>query len=82
MTKAEKQKYLEKPSVAYYSGCGGVEIKEIIYDINDSVVFLANAWVKHDEKDIHKAKIHYGDDDNIFFMYNGFRIPFNECLRI
>ena len=82
MTKAEKNAYIAKPSAAYYSGFGGIEIKEIEYGIDDHVVFLANAWVKHDHKDVHRAKIHYGIGDKCFFMFNKTRIYFDECLRI
>ena len=42
MTK--KEEYLAKPSVGYYSGFGGMELKEIEYGIEDHAIFISNAW--------------------------------------
>ena len=83
MTKTEKQMYFNKPSVAYYSGLNGLEIKEIIYDIDDYVIFIDNAWNgKSTYKNVHKSKIYYSNNDRDYFRFNGYRIPLNECLRM
>ena len=82
MTKTEKQMYFNKPSVAYYSGLNGLEIKEILYGIDDYIVFTVNAWCgKNSYKDVHKSKIYYSDNSD-YFRFNGYRIPLNECIRM
>lgn len=78
MTRAEKTYYCEIPTKAYISAFGGIEIKDIIYDIEDYVVFIANAW--GGTWSVHKAKIHYSDDP--YFMFKGVRLHFNEALRV
>lgn len=84
MTKREKQAYSEMDSVAYYSGCNGIEIKEIQYGIEDYVVFSANSWYsdsKGKRGDIHRAKVYYSANGD-YFKYHGYRIPLNECIRM
>lgn len=79
MKKEEKQKFLAMPSIAYYSGFGGIEIKNIVYGIEDYAVYVAGAWINN--KTVHKSKIYfYGDD--IFFKYHGTKISLNECIRM
>ena len=78
MTKAEKVNWLDRDYVAYYSGCGGIEIKNIQYGIEDYVVFVANAW--YGKPSVHRAKIYYGEK-NSYFRYNGYRVSFDECIR-
>ena len=83
MTKNEKIEMYNKKSVAYYSGLNGLEIKDIVYDINDYVVFTVNAWYgKNSYKDVHKSKIYYSANGNDYFRYNGYTIPLNECIRM
>ena len=67
MTKQEKITILEKPSFAYYSGFGGIEIKDIEYSIDDHIIFVANAW--YGVKTVHKAKIYYSNTDNDYFRF-------------
>lgn len=82
MTKTEKQMYFNKPSMAYYSGLNGLEIKEIIYDIDDYIIFVVNCWYgKNTYKDVHKSKIYYSNNHD-YFRFNGYRIPLNECIRM
>lgn len=78
MTNAEKNYYINKEYEGYYSGYGGIEIKEIQYGIEDYVVFVANAW--YGKKSVHKAKIYY-NSDSTYFKFAGHRIKFSECLR-
>ena len=84
MNKTDKIMYFNKKSVAYYSGLYGLEIKDIIYDINDYVVFTVNAWYgKNSYKDVHKAKIYYSNSNSkgAYLRYHGYTIPLNECIR-
>ena len=79
MTKEEKLLYTEKKSVAYYSGYNGVEIKEILYGIDDYVVFVSGVW--NGNSKLHKSKIHY-ESDRPYFRYGNQRIHWDECLRM
>ena len=81
MTKNEKITMLEKPSFAYYNGFGGIVFKEIEYGIEDYIIFLANAWYGGTYKDVHRVKIHYGENGD-YIRFHGFRIPLNECVRM
>lgn len=78
MTKEEKRRYMEMSAVAYYSGFGGIEIKEIQYGIDDYVVFVANAW--YPGRSVHRAKINYCWS-RPSFRYHFLTIHFDECLR-
>lgn len=86
MTKQEKQYYLEKEYVGYYSGYSGIEIKEIQYGIDDYIVFVAGAWCSN--KSVHRSKVYYTvglkspyGDARAYFRYNGNRIYLDECIR-
>lgn len=73
-----KEMVMAKETVGYISACGGIEIKEIVYDIDDHVVFIAGAWCK--DKSAHKRKIYY-NGNGAYFIYNGQRFNFNEIVR-
>ncbi len=79
MTKEIKNEYLNKASVACFSGFGGLEIKEILYGIEDTVVFVVGAWCGG--REIHTAKIHY-ETERAYFNYRGVRVHFDEILRM
>ena len=86
MTKAEKQKYLEKKYIGYYSGWSGIEIKDIQYGIDDYIIFVAGAWCGN--KSVHRSKVYYTvglkspyGDARAYFRYNGNRIYLDECIR-
>ena len=68
-------------TVAYYSGFGGLEIKEFEYGIEDYVYFVANAWQGKSKHTYHKAKVYYDADDKVYFKYQGVKIPLCECIR-
>ena len=78
MKKAEKKAILDAACVAYYSGFGGIEIKEIQYGFDDFVLFVAGAWSS--QKSAHKSKIYY-DSENVFFRYRNNRIKLSDCIR-
>ena len=73
-----KEMVMEKETVGYISACGGIEIKEIVYSIDDHVVFIAHAW--SGEKSAHKRKIYY-NSNGAYFIYAGQRFNFNEIVR-
>lgn len=78
MKKTEKQYYMEKATIGYWSACGGMEVKDIIYGIEDYVIVVVNAW--YGQKSIHKLVIRYGENDS-YIVFNGRRYRFSECLR-
>lgn len=73
-----KEMVMEKETVGYISACGGIEIKEIVYNIDDHVVFISGAWGPH--KSAHKRKIYY-NSNGAYFIFNGQRFNFNEIVR-
>ena len=64
----------------YYSGFGGIELKDFEYSINDSVYFVANAW--NGEKSYHKARLYTDTNDHTYFRFKGVKILLEECLRV
>lgn len=80
MTKKERCQNNE--TIAYYSGAGGVEIKEIEYGVDDYIIFLSGCWYGHECR-AHRRKIYYPPNgrDSAFFTFDGFKIPLDECMR-
>ena len=74
-----RKEILNADTVAYFSGCGGIEIKSIEYGINDRVLFVAGAWTGN--KTAHRARIYSDKNSELFFRYHNYKIPFSECLR-
>lgn len=75
----KKSDYKNSKTIAAYGLCNtaALLIKEIIFDIEDYVIYETS----YDNK-IHKAKIYYSNDDQDYFIYNGTKILLSECLRI
>lgn len=71
------------PSIAYYSGFNGLEIKRIIYGCDDFVVCVSGSWHGGVEaKKAHCVKIEYTRSGKPFFRVYGHRIPLDECIRM
>lgn len=64
----------------YYSGFGGIELKDFEYSINDSIYFVANAW--NGKKSYHKARLYTDNKDHTYFRFKGVKILLEECLRV
>lgn len=76
-----KREYCEsRESIAYYSGLNGLEIKGIEYGINDYVYCVSGAW--GGSKAFHRCKIYYPITESAFFRVHGYKIPFDECIRM
>lgn len=74
MTKEEKRRYMDMPTVAVWSdGLFGVEIKSIEYGIEDYVVFVVSDRVYRD-------KIYY-TTSRTYFRWLGRTIRLDECIR-
>lgn len=78
MTREEKNYWIQAPTIAYYSGFGGVEIKSIEYGINDYAVVVSNAFVG--KKKVHRVLIRYNKNGGSFKV-NDMTIPMDACLR-
>ena len=65
-------------TIAYFSGCGGIEVKHIEYGATDFVYFIAGAWTGN--KTAHKARIYYSSRP--FIRFHGYRIPLDEFLTV
>lgn len=81
MTK--KEYCMDHESIAYYSGLNGLEIKGIEYGANDFVYCVSGCW--HGGKAarrFHRCKIYYPITESAFFNVDGYKIPFDECIRM
>lgn len=75
-----KKDILNMESVAYYSGLNGLEIKDILYGINDYILCVSGAW--GGKKTPHKLKIYYNQDGSNYIKLHGYRIRLDECIRM
>lgn len=76
MTK--KEYCIDYPTVAYYSGFGGLEVKFIEYGTDDYVYLVAGAW--NGKKSYHRLKICYGTKSAYIRLF-GHRCPLSEFIR-
>lgn len=79
MTKNERHEIIAAPAVAYFSGFGGLEIKEISYGIEDEVKFVVGAWCG--QKEPFCATIKYDNSGAAYFTYRRNKIFFGDCVR-
>lgn len=81
MTRQEKEYYTTKDVIATYtlSNWGGIEILDILYGINDYVVYRYNFG---EPQEVHKAKINYGVNHSSFRTFAGYSIRLDECMRV
>lgn len=81
MTK--KEYCMAHESVAYYSGLNGLEIKGIEYGVNDFVYCVSGCWYGGKAaRRFHRCKIYYPITASAFFRVDGYKIPFDECIRM
>lgn len=78
MSKAE---ILDMPTIAYWSGLDGLEIKDIEHGINDYVRCVSGTWYggKSNER-AHRVKIRYNKNGDPYIVIRGYRIPLSECI--
>lgn len=81
MTKTEKKKYENEKPVAVYTmnNWGGIEILDILYGIEDYVVYRFNFG---EPQELHKAKIRYGVNHSSFRTPAGYSVRLDECMRV
>ena len=66
-------------TIAYYSGLCGVEVKQIIYGIEDYMYCESGAWSGN--KSYHKLKIQTDNKGNAFVKLHGYKLPLDEFIR-
>ena len=81
MTKEEKKAYENKRPVAVYpmSNWGGIEILDILYGIEDYVVYRFNFG---EPQELHRSKIRYGVNHSSFRTPAGYSVRLDECERV
>lgn len=71
------------PSIAYYSGLNGLEIKRIIHGMDDYILCVSGCWYGGEKaKKAHCVKVEYTKTGKAFFRVYGYRIPLDECIRM
>lgn len=79
----KKEYCMSHDSVAYYSGLNGLEIKGIEYGVNDFVYCVSGCWYGGKAaRRFHRCKIYYPITESAFFKVDGYKIPFDECVRM
>lgn len=66
------------PTIGYYSGLSGIEIKKIENGIDDYVYCVSGAWSS--KKRYHKLKVHYSNK-GAYIVVDGTRYYMSEFLR-
>ena len=74
-----RREILAKPTIAYWSGLNGLEIKEIKYGIDAYMLCVSNAW--YGKPRTHCLKIQYDDSGESFVWLHGYKIPLSDCIR-
>lgn len=80
MSNREKEMWKESSPIGYWSAIGGVEVKTILYGIDDYVVCVSNAWYGH--KSVHKVKIRYNAKGDDYVIVAGRRLYLKDCIRV
>ena len=64
-------------AIAYYSGCGGIEIHLME---NEYIYFAAGCW--NGKKSYHRAKVYYMTKYDYCFKFHGYTIPLRDCINM
>jgi hypothetical protein len=84
LTKEQKAEYQKKEPVAVYglSNFGGIAIIDILYGIEDYIVWYDSQIESSEKRKIHVSKIYYSENDCYFKPYGSMYIKLSECSRI
>ena len=82
MTEAEMAEYENKEPIAVYpvSNCGGIEILDVLYGIDDYVVCRYNFG--EPEKKLHRVKVKYKGTGLPYVYIDGTQIALGDCIRV
>ena len=73
------EQYMNKPTLGYYSGLNGLELKQVEYGVDDHAHWISGAW--GGGRKYHCLKIYYCKNGDAYCKLNGHRIPFSEVIR-
>lgn len=82
LTNEQKRHYLQEKTTAVYSlGLAGFEIKGIIYDIDDYIVYKFSEI--DDISSVHVSKIYSTMQGDFYFKFwDGCRAYLKDCLKV
>ena len=78
IVKKVKQAIIDKPTIAYYSGYNGIEIKQIN---EDEVICVSGCFGSSKIQRVHCVKL-YTDCKEPYFMISNHRIYLKDCLKV
>lgn len=73
------QEILAMPSIAYWSGQNGLEIKGFEFGTKERLLCVSGAW--NGKPKPHRLKIRYNDDGEPFVLLHGYEFLFSDCIR-
>ena len=81
MTKKEKKEYENREPIAVYpmTNSGGIEIMDIVHDIDDYIIYR---WNFGTPTEVHRAKIYYGVNHIRFRTSAGYSIRLGNCMDV
>lgn len=79
---SKKEYCNNNPAIAYYSGCGGIEIHGIEYGIDDYIYCVSGAWIGSSNRKYHKLKIYSTAYGQHYFLLHGYKIPLSDCIKM
>ena len=81
MTKHEQEMYTKRKAIAVFplTNWGGIEILDILYGLDDYVVYRFNFGTPDKA---HMSKIRYGANVTSFRTYLGYRVRLDDCMRV
>lgn len=78
MNKTEKERYLGMPTVGVSATLRGLEVKDIVYGIEDSIIFVIPDM--KGRLKVHRARIRY-DKPRTYFLFEDYLIYLDEIIR-
>lgn len=83
LNKEERTEYQKKEPIALYgmSNFGGIAIIDIIYGIEDYIVWY-NSQIESEKRKIHVSKIYCFENGGFFKPYGSLYVKLSECLRV
>ena len=81
MKKQEKKEYENRKPIAVYpmNNFGGIEILDIVYGIEDYVIYR---WNFGTPTEVHKSKIIFYTSHHSFRTSAGYSVRLDECVRV
>lgn len=78
MTRQEKLSALAKPTIAYWTDLGGVEVKEIVHDLDDYLVCVTNS--QSNNPNVHRVRVN-GEGKLVYVRIHDTRLYLCDCMR-